>query len=188
MIKGFQAWINENEETPGRETTDDIQRLFDLGMIDRTDFARSKKRVDPAGWVARLLQELEDRHLAEPNIWGKPVLRPTPYNTLEFTLSSDMVNLPEQHYNNYQYFLLWTEPVTVVIYLGGDSYLELRASYANDDFEEEYGNEEDQYDATWTYYGQTVIHTVDDILTIISEFNDEVDSYTIEDSPNWSHD
>jgi hypothetical protein len=188
MIKGFQQWINENEETPGQETTDDIQRLLDLGLIDRFDYVRSNKRIDPIGWIDRLLQELESRHTAEPDIWGKPALNQTPYNTIEFTLSSDMVNMPEEHYNNYEYALLWAEPVTVVVYLGGDSHLELRASYANQDFEEEYGNEEDQYDATWSYDGQTVIHTVDDILTIISEFNDEVDSYTIEDSPNWSHD
>lgn len=188
MIKGFEDWINENEDGSNQETPDDLQNLLDLGLIDPLDFTRANKRIDPTGWIDRLVQELESRHAAEPDIWGKPVLRPTPYNTLEFTISSDMVNMPEQHYNNYQYTLLYAEPVTVVIYLGGDSYLELRASYANDDFEEEYGNEEDQYDATWSYNGLLPILKVEDILTIIDGFNNEVDNDTIEDSDDWSHD
>ncbi len=189
MIKGFQQWINEHEEnSDARQNLEDIQRLFDLGLIDRLDYVRSTKRIDPTGWIDRLLQELESRHTAEPDIWGKPALNQTPYNTIEFTLSSDMVNMPEEHYNNYEYALLWAEPVTVVVYLDEDSHLELRAGYANQDFKEEYGNEEDQYDATWSYSGQTVIHTIEDILTIISEFNDEIDADTIEDSLVWSHD
>lgn len=188
MIKGFEDWINENEDISNQETSDDLQNLLDLGLIEPFDYVRSTKRIDPTGWVDRLVQELESRHEAEPDTWGKPVLRSTPYNTLEFTISSDMVNMPEQHYNNYQYTLLYAEPVTVVIYLGGDSHLELVTSYANSDFEEEYGGEEDQYDATWSYYGLLPILKVEDILTIIDEFNNEVDNDTIEDSDDWSHD
>ena len=188
MIKRFQEWINENEEGNNKETPDDLKTLLDLGLIEPSDFARSIKRADPTRWIDRLLQELESRHSAEPDIWGKPVLNQTPYNTIEFTISSDMVNMPEQHYNDYNYIWLYAEPVTVVVYLGGDSHLELRASYANSDFEEEYGGEEDQYDATWSYYGLLPILTVEGILEIIDDFNNEVDIDTIEDSPNWGHD
>ncbi len=192
MIKRFQEWINENTE-PGKERdlgqeAVDIQRLFDLGIIDHLEFTRGIKSIDPDGWLNRLVQELESRHSTEPDIWGKPEVQTRPYHTIEFTLNSDMVNMPEQHYNNYGYELLWEEPITVVIYLGGDSNLELRASYANDEFEEEYGAEEDQYDATWTYNGLLPIFRVEDILTIIEGFNNEVDNDTIENSSDWSHD
>lgn len=188
MIKGFQNWISENAEGNGKETPDDLKTLLNLGLIEPSDFARSTKRIDPTRWVDTLVQELESRHAAEPDTWGKPVLRPTPYNTLEFTISSDMVNMPEEHYNNYQYTLLYAEPVTIVVYLDGDSHLELRASYADSDFEEVYGGEEDQYDATWSYYGPLPILTVEGILEIIDDFNTEVDNDTLEDSPNWGHD
>ena len=192
MIKRFQEWLNESAE-PGKERdlgqeAADIQRLFDLGIIDPLEFTRGIKSIDPEGWLNNLVQELESRHSAEPEIWGKPEIRSRPYHTIEFTLNSNMVDMPEQHYNNHEYELLWSEPVTIVIYLDGDAYLELRASYANEDFEEEYGNEEDQYDATWTYNGLLPILRVEDILTIIDEFNNEVDNDTIEGSNDWSHD
>ena len=192
MIKRFQEWLNENTEPDkerdlGQEAAD-IQRLFDLGMIDREQFSREMKSADPVGWLNNLVQELESRHSAEPDIWGKPEVRTSPYHTIEFTISSDMVNMPEQHYNNYYYELLWEEPVTAVIYLDGDTYLELSAVYANPNVEEEDEDEDDQYEAIWTYDGPVVISTVEDILTIISGFNDEVDDDTIDDSEDWRHD
>lgn len=193
MIKRFQEWLNESAE-PGKERdlgqeAADIQRLFDLGIIDPLEFTRGIKSIDPEGWLNSLVQELESRHSADPGIWGKPEVRTIPYHTIEFTLNSNMVDMPEQHYNNYEYELLWSEPVTIVIYLDGDSHLELRASYVNDDFEEGiFVDEEDQYDATWSYNGLVPILRVEDILTIIAGFNDEVDSDTIEDSNDWRHD
>ena len=224
MIKSFSEWINENDSSADHETLDDLYRLLELGMIDPTEFAMSVKRIDPTGWVKRilglgsvnqaefarsvkatdpaawtelLLKELEVRHMAEPNIWGKPVHHQTPYNTIEFTLSPDMVNMPMQHYNNYGYELMSDEPVEVVIYLGGDSSLELRANYADSDsgydgyYEEDEDDDEDDdhsYYATWSYNGPLPILTVGDILDIIDGFNDEVDEDTIEDSDDWSHD
>ena len=101
-----------------------------------------------------------------------------------------MVIMPSEHYDNYSYELLYAEPVLVVIYLdiADDSSLELRASYANSDFADLYGEEEDQYDATWSYHGSIPILEVEDILTIIDEFNSEVNDDTIEDSADWNHD
>ena len=189
MIKGFQEWINENEDGSYQENPDDLQHLLDLGLIDPLDFTRANKRIDP-GWTDRLLQDLESRHLAEPDTWGKPVVYKTPYNTIEFTISSDLVNMPENHYNNYEYELQYDEPVTVVVYLDGDSHLELRALYANQDFEKEYDEDEDEnsYDANWSYNGPISILKVEDILEIIDEFNEEVDDDAIENSSDWSHD
>jgi hypothetical protein len=163
----------------------DAQRLFDLGMMDRSQFSREKKSADPDGWINRLVQELESRHSAEPEAWGKPSVHTSPYRTIEFTLNSDIVNMPEYHYNDYAYRLVWDEPIQAVIYLEGDSWLELRASYANPDFEED---EDDSYDATWVYDGEISIFTVEDILTIVDEFNTQVDDDTIEDSEEWRHD
>jgi hypothetical protein len=190
VIKGFQQWINENSETPNQETPEILRHLFDLGMIDHAEFAKSTKRVNPTGWIGDLLKELESRHLAEPDIWGKPVEVKSPYHTIGFTLSSDLVNMPSEHYDNYSYELLLTEPILVVVYLNlaEDSSLELRATYANSDFAEQYGEDEDQYDATWSYHGSIPILEVDDILTIIDGFNSEVNDDTIEDSADWSHD
>ena len=189
MIKGFQQWINENSEASNQETPEILKHLLDLGMIDSADFAKSIKRVDPTGWIDNLLKDLESRHLAQPDIWGKPVEEKSPYNTVEFTLT-DMVIMPSEHYDNYSYELLYAEPILVVIYLdiAGDSSLELRASYANSDFAEQYGEDEDQYDATWSYNGSIPILEVEDILTIIDGFNSEVNDDTIEDSADWSHD
>jgi hypothetical protein len=195
MIKGFQEWINENEEPSGQLSPGDLQNLLDLGLIDPLEFTRGAKKIDPTGWVDSLLQDLESRHLAEPDIWGKPVVYKTPYNTIEFTLSSDLVNMAQNHYNNYEYERQYDDPVTVVVYLGGDSSLELRALYANRDFEEGYEDEDDEdeddensYDATWSYNGPISILKVEDILEIIDGFNEEVDDDTIEDTSDWSHD
>lgn len=195
QLKTFKEFINESENQNIDDSIQSLKRMVDLGVIDQAELIRFIKSEKSDIWVSDLLKELDELHQKDPVNWGKPSHNTSPYNTIEFDINADMVNMPENHYNNYEYALLFAEPVTVVVYLDGDSSLELRASYANSEFEEAYGGDEDddedsenQYDAVWSYHGNVSILTVEDILTIIDHFNDEADADTLEYSSDWAHD
>jgi hypothetical protein len=204
QLKTFKEFINESENQNIDDSIQSLKRMVDLGVIDQAELVKFIKSKKSDIWVSSLLKELDELHQKDPQNWGKPSHTTSPYNTIEFNINTDMVSMPDNHYNNYEYKLLYTEPVTVVVYLGGDSSLELRASYDNSEFEEAYGEFEEaygededdeddedngnQYDAVWSYYGNVSILTVEDILTIIDQFNDEADENTLENSSDWMHD
>lgn len=199
QLKTFKEFINESENQNIDDSIQSLKRMVDLGVIDQAELIRFIKSEKSDIWVSDLLKELDELHQKDPRNWGKPSHNTSPYNTIEFDINADMVNMPENHYNNYEYELVSSEPVTIVVYLDGDSSLELRASYSNSDFEEAYGGDDDdeddddeddenKYDAVWSYYGNVSILAVEDILTIIDQFNDEADENTLEYSSDWAHD
>lgn len=188
MIKNFQHWLNENMEGSEQELAD-AQNLFDLGIIDRLEFIKAVKKVDPDKWADELFKELVEMHSKNPNSWGMPVRKTSPYNTIEFDLT-EVVIMPEEHWTNYEYECLWQEPVRAVIYLDGDTKLELIGSYAREEYDsdEGYGEDEDTIDSTWSYDGEIPIFTLEDIEKILDSYEYQVSDGYYNDEGDWYHD
>jgi hypothetical protein len=170
--------------------------MLRLGLIDKLEFARGIKSLDLQGWADRFYAELEALCKSEPDSYLF-VKKDTYFNKVELTVSSDILDLPENHYNDYTYTLAEDGAALIVIGLESDSTVEIRATYANEDgadyYDEDYDEEDDEddpYDGTWWYKGEINIVTVDDLMEVIESFNSDETLGDVIDygGGDWYHD
>jgi len=196
-IKSYRLWESEDSKEDQERTERDLNRMLRLGLIDKREFTIEIKSQDLQGWADRFYAELETLCKSEPDSYLF-VKKDTYFNKVELTVSSDILDLPENHYNDYAYVLADDDTATIVIGLEKASSVEIRANYVNkdseyddDDDDSEYDDDEiDSYDGTWWYNGEINIVTVDDLMEVIESFNsDETLGDVIDDSGgDWYHD
>lgn len=200
-IKSYRLWESEDSQEDRERTERDLNRMLRLGLIDKLEFTRGIKSLDLQVWADRFYADLEDLCKSEPDSYLF-VSKDTYFNTIELTVASGVLNLPENHYNDYSYELADADAATIVIGLKSDSTVEIRATYVNADddyYNEDYDEEDDEdededevdsYDGTWWYKGEINIATVDDLMEVIESFNsDETLGDVIDDDGgDWYHD
>jgi hypothetical protein len=176
-IKSSRVWESEDSQQSGEKTERHLNRLLGLGLISQQEFEKGIKEIDLQGWADEFYSQLEALCNSEPDKYlGVKKTRYASFEAAELTVAPGLLDLPETHYNDWSYQVVDDEPALIVIGLGVESTVEIRALYANHE-DAAYDDDDDgyfDYDGTWIYNGEINIFTVDDLVQVLKSFDSEV--------------